>query len=70
MRTAVDVDDDLIAEAMAVTGLTTKEAAVEKALRDLAHRSHRRNAMADMAGLGWEGDLAATREGRGPDLGS
>jgi Arc/MetJ family transcription regulator len=66
MRTNIDIDDDLIADAMAATGLTTKKATVEEALRRLVLRHHRRNALADMAGLGWEGDLEAMREGREP----
>ncbi|HCJ72513.1 MAG TPA: transcriptional regulator, partial [Agrobacterium sp.] len=35
MRTNIDLDDALIAEAMEITGLSTKKATVEKALRDL-----------------------------------
>jgi len=66
MRTNIEIDDDLIAEAMAVTGLTTKKATVEEALRRLVRRHRRRNAVTDMAGLGWDGDLDATREGREP----
>lgn len=64
MRTNVDIDDDLIAEAMAATGLATKKATVEEALRRLVRHHRRLDALADMAGLGWDGDLAATREGR------
>ena len=64
MRTNIDIDEELIAEAMAVTGLTTKKATVEEALRRLVRHHHRRNAVADMAGLGWDGDLDAMREGR------
>jgi len=64
MRTNIDIDDDLIAEAMAATGLTTKKATVEEALRHLVRRYHRRNAVTDMTGLGWEGDLDTMREGR------
>jgi Arc/MetJ family transcription regulator len=64
MRTNIDIDDALIAEAMAVTGLATKKATVEEALRRLVLHHRRRNAVADMAGLGWEGNLDAMREGR------
>ena len=35
MRTNIDIDDDLLAQAMAVTGLATKKATVEEALRRL-----------------------------------
>jgi Arc/MetJ family transcription regulator len=64
MRTNIDLDDSLLAEAMAATGLATKKATVEEALRRLVRQHRRRNALADMAGLRWEGDLDAMREGR------
>ena len=67
MRTNIDIDDDLIAQAMAATGLTTKKATVEEALRRLVMRHQRLDALADMVGLGWNGDLGAMREGRTPD---
>jgi Arc/MetJ family transcription regulator len=65
MRTNIDIDDDLLTEAMAATGLPTKKATVEEALRRVVVRHRRQAALADMAGLGWEGDLDAMREGRG-----
>ena len=68
MRTNIDIDDGLLVEAMAATGLRTKKAMVEEALRRLVRQHHRRAAIADMSGLGWEGDLAAMRDGR--DAGS
>jgi len=64
MRTNIDIDDDLLTEAMAATGLPTKKATVEAALRRVVLRHRRQAALADMAGLGWEGDLDAMREGR------
>ena len=64
MRTNIEIDDDLISEAITVTGLPTKKAVVEEALRRLVRQHHRRVAIEDMAGLGWEGDLDAMREGR------
>lgn len=64
MRTNIDIDDKLLAEAMAVTGLTTKRATVEEALRRIVRDHRQRRAIADMAGLGWEGDLEAMREAR------
>jgi Arc/MetJ family transcription regulator len=67
VRTNIELDDELVAEAMAMTGLPTKRATVEEALRVLLqHR--RKTALADLAGLGWEGDLDAMREGRVDDL--
>jgi Arc/MetJ family transcription regulator len=64
MRTNIDIDDDLMAKAMAATGLTTKKATVEEALRRLVRRRERLNALAEMSGLGWEGDLSKMRQGR------
>jgi Arc/MetJ family transcription regulator len=64
MRTNIEIDDTLLAEAMAVTGLDTKKSAVEEGLRRLVQSYRRQNALADLAGLGWEGDLDASREGR------
>lgn len=71
MRTNIDIDDDLLAQAMAATGLATKKATVEEALRRAVRRYQQMQAIQDMAGTGWMGDLADMREGRGadPDLG-
>jgi Arc/MetJ family transcription regulator len=64
MRTNIDIDDALLAEAMETSGLKTKKATVEEALRRLVRERRQKEAIADMAGLGWEGDLDAMREGR------
>ncbi len=64
MRTNIEIDDDLLADAMRAAGLPTKKATVEEALRGLVQRHRRRTAFADLVGLGWDGDLDAMREGR------
>jgi Arc/MetJ family transcription regulator len=64
VRTNIELDDELVAEAMAGTGLPTKRATVEQALRVLVLRHRQKTALANLAGLGWEGDLDATREAR------
>lgn len=61
MRTNIDIDDRLMAEAMAATGLTTKRETVEAALRLLARRK-RQAGMRDLYGqVDWQGDLDAER---------
>jgi Arc/MetJ family transcription regulator len=64
LRTNIELDDDLIAEAMAATGLPTKKATVEEGLRLLVRRDRQLKALAETKGIGWEGDLDAMREGR------
>lgn len=64
MRTNIDIDDSLMESAMAVTGLPTKKATVEEALRRMVQIQHRLDAMERMRGTGWDGDLDAMREGR------
>ena len=64
MRTNIVIDDTLLAEEMAATGQTSKKATVEAALRRVVQLHRQKNAIEDMAGLGWEGDLDAMREGR------
>ncbi|KEC75198.1 hypothetical protein RLPCCGM1_c0562 [Rhizobium leguminosarum bv. phaseoli CCGM1] len=57
MRTTIDIDDGLLHAAMIAAGLATKEATVELALRNLVERHRRKNTIADLAGIGWEGEL-------------
>ena len=62
MRTNIDIDDDLMAEALAVTGHSTKKAVVEDALRRIVAEQRARAALQDLRGIGWEGDLDALRQ--------
>lgn len=64
MRTNIDLDDELLSEAMTATGLPTKRATVEEALRNLVQMHRKKMAIKNMAGLGWEGDLDAMRQTR------
>ena len=63
MRTNIDIDDKLMAEAMAATGFKTKKATVEEGLRLLALQKSHRQAIERMAGMGWIGDLDEMRQG-------
>ena len=59
--TNIELDDELLAEAMEATGLPTKRATVEEALRLVVQQHRQRRALQELAGLGWEGDLDAMR---------
>lgn len=68
MRTNIDIDDALLREAMEVTGLRTKKATVEEALRRMLQTDRRRQALRDLQGMGWEGDLDRMRTDWGRDV--
>lgn len=57
MRTNIDIDDALLARALEVSGLRTKRAAVEEGLKLLLRVREQAQALKDLKGLGWEGDL-------------
>ena len=64
MRTNIDIDDALLAEAMKATGQKTKKGTIEEALRRVARVQRLRDAIENMRGMGWEGDLDQMRKGR------
>lgn len=66
-RTNIEIDDELLAQAMQAAGTTTKKATVEEALRQLVRKHDLRRAIADTAGIGWEGDLNEMRRDRNFD---
>lgn len=66
MRTNIEIDDELLSRAMAAAGLSTKRATVEEGLRLLVRVGKQAAALADIKGLGWEGDLDKMRRGRKP----
>jgi Arc/MetJ family transcription regulator len=66
MRTNIEIDDELLSEAMAATGLATKKATVEEALRVVVSQKRRREALRSTAGIGWDGDLEAMRRDSDP----
>ncbi len=64
MRTNIDIDDDLMAEALKASGSKTKKAAVEEGLRLLV-RTRRQGRLRALRGkLRWEGDLDDMRRDR------
>jgi Arc/MetJ family transcription regulator len=66
MRTNIDIDDALIAEAMKATGAKTKKQAVEEGLRALIDRGAQSRFLAYRGKLEWIGDLDQMRRNR-PD---
>jgi Arc/MetJ family transcription regulator len=56
-RTNIDLDDDLVAEAMRRYNLATKREAVDLALRRLVGPRLTRQDIDAVRGIGWEGDL-------------
>ena len=60
MRTNIEIDDELMHEAMRATGVKTKREAVEIALRRIVGLKHQ-EAMLELRGIGWDGDLEAMR---------
>ena len=70
MRTNIDIDDDLMKQAMEATGVATKKAAVEAALRKVVQLKKQEKILELFGTIQWEGDLDAMRETRFPDWAS
>ena len=64
MRTNVVIEDKLIARAMESTGLKTKKAVIEEALRTLIRLKSQESVRGLRGKLRWEGSLDEMREGR------
>jgi Arc/MetJ family transcription regulator len=60
MRTNIDIDDKLMAEAMKATKAKTKKEAVAIALENEVRRS-KQLGMLKFEGIGWDGDLDEMR---------
>ena len=67
MRTNIDLDDKLLAKAKKILGTSTKKATVEKALRQIIEDYRGRQAIANLRGIGWVGDLEEMRRDRNFD---
>lgn len=69
MRTNIDIDDELMKEAMRLTGHKTKKATVEAALRRVVQLERQKSILELRGTIPWEGNLDEMREGRFPDWG-
>lgn len=61
MRLTIDIDEALLRDAMAASGVRTKREAVEMGLRTLLRLSQQEGIRAWRGKLAWEGDLYAMR---------
>ena len=61
MRTNIEIDDQLMADAMAALGAKTKREAVEESLRRSVRAKRQLEAFYALKGIGWEGNLDEMR---------
>ncbi len=61
MRTNIEIDDDLMADALKATGLNTKKEAVELGLKALIKLNKQASIRALRGKLKWEGSLDEMR---------
>jgi Transcription regulator of the Arc/MetJ class len=64
MRTNIDIDDELMSQAMKATGASTKKDAVDAALRTVVRRFRQRKVLDLVGNVHWEGDLDESRQMR------
>jgi Arc/MetJ family transcription regulator len=65
MRTNIDIDDTLMAEAQKASGQATKKRTVEQALRLMVRLYRQRAADTAFGKYRWRGNLSRSRKGRG-----
>ena len=64
MRTTIVIDDDLMDEALQVTGIRTKREVVDTALRMLVRLDRQRSLLELEGTVEWRRDLGALRQSR------
>jgi len=65
VRTNIDIDDRLMAEARKVAGHATKKQTVEQALRLMIRLRRQQEVGAAFGKYRWRGNLGQSRKGRG-----
>jgi Arc/MetJ family transcription regulator len=65
MRTNIEIDDALMAEAQKASGQATKKQTVEQALRLMIRLRRQQEVGAAFGKYRWRGNLSRSREGRG-----
>lgn len=64
MRTNIEIDDQLMADALRLTGVKTKREVVEMALKSLVSLKKQEDIRKFRGKLHWEGNLKALRRAR------
>ena len=67
MRTNIDINDELMEQAMRMGSFPTKKATIEAALEEFVRSRRQKTALDELWGIGWEGDLDEMRMGRSFD---
>ena len=65
MRTNIEIDEKLMADAQKASGLATKKQTVEQALRLMVKLRRQQDVAAAFGKYQWQGNLARNRAGRG-----
>ena len=65
MRTNIEIDDTLMAEAQKASGHATKKQTVEEALRLMIRMRRQKEVDVTFGKYRWRGNLARSRKGRG-----
>ncbi len=63
-RTNVVLDDDLVAKCQETTGIKTRRALIDHALRELLRRDKQMRLLELKGKVDWEGDLSSSRRTR------
>ena len=63
-RTNIVLDDDLVAKCQKATGIKTRRALIDHALRELLRRESQTRILELKGKIQWEGDLEISRSGR------
>lgn len=63
-RTNIVLDEELVQAGLKATGLKTRKALIDYALRDLLRRENQKTILDLKGKIRWEGDLKSMRQGR------
>ena len=64
-RTNVVLDEELVEAGLEITGLKSRRALIDYALRELLRRESQRKIFEHKGKVHWEGDLSSMRQRRG-----